>query len=731
MGYSKKFLSIGDVATPFGGVMNVVSTEDMPPYVFQKLINYEPNREIGTLTKRKGYYPYLTGQSNLGNMKEWIDKNGGRQLFAKQSTAIKESVYAGGVYGALAAFTNDARTAGSTVNEIHPVIYEKAVRTGAGLNATTDLPMLAQYNDAVIRFPSVSLPPTIAAGKYLENQFYDHVLDSDFDTTVYFKNASDLTDAGLTVGRYVVYFSPVLDGYQKGFPDDSLIGEIDISAIGTATAGVTLYLSIPKSKQSNLKRITAIDVYVGLKSSEFDTTHLAHFLERIPLDGDGKQFLEIDATLTSGTPGLITIDDFANWKTFATNWFYIYDVTNDAYYWCSTEAKNGADLQITPNAGTPVGDSGAATLRFFSRWVDVSLAGTDSHVYPFLYDNYYKVLGSEMYNRIDIPSGDAGRSDLRYKYACEANKRYFIFGTNDNFGYYSVNASPDIIPVLNLIRPKWPVVGCVGLDKDALYFGKHNSARVTIISNTVQDEDQNFLEVGSVGQESIVKISDYEAAWMSYKGPYMIVGRNPVYIGEPLYKWWNGLMTDAEMESCVTAYRYKTDQIWFIFKDYTDTDFANGIIFVFDRKAFKRDQTKAWYYFSTDLDLVSATLNDDGHLLANDADTLADFDPYTTNASDESVSTALKMMLLKNQRYGKRANLSMKNVFVDYDSSDTPTVRFYLDGSGTPVALTLDANLESMIHYMAETFELEVITAASKNTVEINKIQLEFKPKRF
>ena len=124
-------------------------------------------------------------------------------------------------------------------------------------------------------------------------------------------------------------------------------------------------------------------------------------------------------------------------------------------------------------------------------------------------------------------------------------------------------------------------------------------------------------------------------------------------------------------------------------------------------------------------------MNNDGHLLANDADTLADFDPDTTDAADESVSSALKMKLLENPRYGKRAKLSMKNVFIDYDSSDSPTVRFYLDGSGTPTSLTLDGNYEAMIHYLAKTFELEVITAASQNTVDMNRIQLEFRPKRF
>ena len=724
-----QLLSIGSSQSPFQGVMNIIAPENLPPYVFQKLINYEIAHEIGTLKKRPGYEEIITGETTLAEMLEWIDKNGGRQLFIQKGTTIRESVYSGGAYGALAAFTNDERTAGSTTYRVYPVFYEKKIRTGAGINAATDLPMIAYYTDARSRFPNATAA-AIPAGKYLSDQFMnDSVGEILFPNSINPHTILKTGETGPGAGTYLLYYAPVIDGYQLGFPRNDFAAISEFTVTLAAGESFDVYLDVLAADKLKEKRITAIDVFVAQISTSPEATKLydSYFLERIPLEDDGDDIFTLSGTFENANPP--TYIDFAtntDWETFDMEGFHIkltYSAVDYVYLLGGRSYPGGAVTRFAITSGAAALQNITEDCTVFSRWFDFSTW----HRYRFAYDSFYRSLGSEMFTHRNIPSGDKCLDDLKYKYACEANKRYFIFGRDDGFGYFSVPGSPDIMPSLNIIRPRYEPTGCVGVDKDVFLFSKFQTSRISILTNTQQSQDDDLLDYGCTNHESIVKLSDYVVAWMSYKGPVMAIGRQTHFIGEPLFKWWNETLSAAEMAACVAGYNYLKDQIWFCFPTYTDTDFPNGIIFVFDRKAFRRQFISPWFYFSADTEVLMKTISDDGHLLTASLTEIVDWN----GTPDETVNTLVKLLIMKNPRFGKRAGISYKKVFVDYVSDDTPTARIYLDGSGTPVNLTLDADYESFINYIAETLELEIITSASANSVDIKGIQLEFRPKGF
>jgi len=338
-----------------------------------------------------------------------------------------------------------------------------------------------------------------------------------------------------------------------------------------------------------------------------------------------------------------------------------------------------------------------------------------------MFDDYHKKLGSEMYTYLNVPIGDQGLSDYRHKFSCEANKRYFIFGTGDGFGYYSGLNAPDVIPSQNILRIRKEPTGCVAVGADVLLFSKLEAERITVLDNANSNQDDSFLNVGCSSHESIVRLTDDVVAWMSYRGPY----RTERFIGLHLKKWWDETLTDAQKEACVGAFNHRKNQILFSFPTYTDSDFSNGIIFVYDLNAVAAGYGSAWWYFAADNAVNMQTLNDDGHLLTASATKIVDWNADTAN---ETVSSLLKLLLLKGPKYTKRIKTLFKKVFVDYTSDDTITARIYKDGSGTPVNLTMNATtLEAFISYLGETLELEVITSASSNTLEYSRLQLELK----
>ena len=249
------------------------------------------------------------------------------------------------------------------------------------------------------------------------------------------------------------------------------------------------------------------------------------------------------------------------------------------------------------------------------------------------------------------------------------------------------------------------------------------------MSDTNIDKDEAFLDVGCSNHESIIPISDDEAAWMSYKGPFETHLRQARAIGQDLSEWWEETLSVSDLESCVGAYNYKKDQLWFFFPNYTDSDFPTGIIFVYDRKARALGYNNVWYYFKSDHAALASLVNDDADLLTNDG---TDIVNWNSGTEAETVSTVLRMLLLEGPERSKRKQTLFKWIYVEGTFGDTITARIYLDGSGTPVNLSLSTTTyEAFIRYLAETFELEIISSASTNDIEYKRIQIALQPKSF
>ena len=806
MSRQKKILAIGGPGSEFQGVAKIISPQDLPPYVFQNLINFTPNHQLGKLVKRDRYQTLNDEDVNDAvKCVEFQDSNGGRILLLLiDDDSFEEMIYTSS-YAAPTAIT-DARISGKTLDTFFPLNFQNVVRSGAGINAATDYPMWYGYIPQQDRFPvqllnlavttstifsqtlsaspvdvtyngtlltkeTVSpttpgtnewgysggsvyvnigiaitklLTPLIlavdrtTAGRSMEDQFYSDCL-SDFlrlglSKLTGYQHTSDLAGRGAETGWYYFVMCPVLDSRQKSFPS-SVYGGVSYDGptsypgqygqVTAANGGIVLQLAqyyTDPTYAKNGKRITDIDIFVAFigPSKEVDPyKYPFNWLDRVSLESNGDYFLELTGTTAAAGP-TVTLDAVTSWKTFNPVSFYIYNETDKEHY--RITGVSGNVLTVSP---APTTTAGSKVIKFYSGWY---LAGT-TKLYPIMYDNYYKKLGSEMYSYLGIPRGDMGRTDVRYKYLCESNKRLFYIGADDGFIYYSVPNGPDVVPSLNIIRPRHDIVAGVGVAQDVVLFGKNYAERVSILSNTATQQDDSFLNVGCVGQRSIAKIDDNFIAWMSYKGPYIMINRESKYIGELIQTWFLGSsrLSNTILETTITAYNKLRDQIWFIVPGYTTTPFTTAIIFVFDMTSYRKGMA-AWFYFQTNMTVADQTINIDGHLLAIEDDLLVDFNGTTP---DETVSSLLRMLLLKNDVYGERARLSMKKLYLDYTGGDTVVARVYMDGSGTPVNLTLNANKEAYIHYLCQTLDLEVYTSATDDDFEIDKIALEFRPKVF
>ena len=150
--------------------MNVaIHKKDVPSFVPTHIRNVESTQQFGVGRKRPLYKNVLTSLiTALKGMFEFTDENDARTLLLQDGTAIKKSAYSGG-YGAVAAFgaSLDNRLGSATVNQMYPILWKRAVRSGAGVNAATDNPFHISHIDEKKRFHD---NVTIAAGQYLEDQ---------------------------------------------------------------------------------------------------------------------------------------------------------------------------------------------------------------------------------------------------------------------------------------------------------------------------------------------------------------------------------------------------------------------------------------------------------------------------------------------------------------------------------------------------------------------------------
>jgi len=705
----------------YDGISTFVSKEDRKIEVMQSLINLRHGKILGRAAKRGGYSSILSsGLTTLKRMIEFKNKNASTLLMVMDGNTLKESVYSGG-YGAIGAIANDERTAGSTIDgdNFNPIIVNKEMRSGAGISASTQLPVWYGYIAARDRFNGAE---TIAAGKYLDEQYR---AESDFYTSFMSLSpqnvAGQISGSGLTTGKYAIYFSPVYDGYQRGFP--TTVYKWEVTSDDTAWG---LNVRILSADAADLPRITAIDVFIasssGTLKENLDVAP-AYFLERIDLDSDGDYFLEITGNVGVTTANKIVIDTMSDWLLFDPVGLWIYDVDNDDYYRITgyaidTPGAGQVELTVTPNAAA----NGSATLRFFSRWYEDGLY----YKYETFYDDYYHKLGSEMYAYLNIPSGDAGIPDFRYKYSAYNGNRvlYTGFPTDTNFSYYSANEAPDVVPSQNIFRHKFDTRGVVSVGRDFFVFTDRGIERISIYGNQQTEQDDDFSNSILAHTKSIVKISDALIAFMSYNGPRIIAGREEIPIGETLAQWWNETLSQAQKEACVAGYNFLHEELYFSFPTYTTSPYTNGVVFVFDMKAWRNEYVSPWWIFSCDTPIYSFEgPNLLQHLLAGGLTKIIDVD----GGGAESFATSYKMKLLQNPVPGKK--VWWDRVYADVETSDTVTANLYFDGSASPVALSLNSDLNGFIRYMKETFELELATAASTNTVEHKGMLLSFTPR--
>jgi len=723
------------------GMGTQIAKEKLPTWLYQKIHNLELSKKLGRLVKRGGYANVLTtGLTALNGMKEFTDNNGGRQILLQDGTGLEESVYTGGAYGAIAALSgesNDERTASAQVTQMHPILHEKVLRSGASITHAKDYPFWYGYKDAVIRYPNSGDEETIAAGKYLEDQFYFGALNSLISITMTNSvsgGAATPSANGIDEGMYGIYLIPVLDGYQRMFPETGTnvfaTHEVDATT-DVAKRTISIKITIAYGNRAKYKRITDIDIFISKITNgiiEDADINPAYFLERVPLDDDGDYIHEFEGNSDTGGSVVWTTAE-VEWLTHPFTSMWIYNETQDESYRVTGMNYGTNTMSVTPSpSATQAGD----TFKVFSRWYK----DTD-FIYGTFYDDYYRKLGSEMYTYLDIPTADTGLDDVRYKFSCMANKRYFIFGTPDGaFGYYSKVNNPDVIPSQNILRLQRELTACISVGRDVIAFYPASSKRFTILSNTNADEDDTFSDIGCVGQKAVINITDEEAYGMDLRGPWGLHLRNHRFIGSLLTDWWEDELSDAEKNACVVGYNRLKDWVLYSFPTYTGTHdsqtYSNGIVFVFDRGFYLKSgrQVEPWWILKTDQEIYdwSVAEDDDLHLLTGSKTAIVDWNEPDRDDQDESVTTLLHAKLLKNPVLGNKTHFDM--LYLYYVSATDAMVGNIRPDGGSWVTLTINDDQQAVIKYLCETLELELSTAASTNDVEISEQLLTFSPLR-
>ena len=713
---SKKYTEI----TKFEGESAFIATQDAPSYIFQKLENLRPSVILGDAVKRDGYTEKITGGiGDLQTMIEFTDKNGTAQLAVIDGDGFEVYTNSDGTY-ATRTFT-DENTGTIDGDNTQLISFNNEVRGGVGIRtaSTGDKPLWYGWNAGTTRFPDSGDPVTITADEYLDEQFYEKPLASLIEITGSF-DQSYVTDKGIENKKsIIVYAAPVYDGYQKGMPEK--ISETD--NLGGHTSAYHGILKIDDAKNSSDKRITAIDLFVAETEQHTRQDDLellpAYFLERLQLSDDGGKVLEFSSSEvtyddSAGSENIL-IADYADWYTFDLTGFYLYEKTRMVYYRITSCTTDGTSvkLETSPTLGDPTSDN----IEIFPRWYD---DGSD-YIYHFIYDKYHRSPGSEMFTYLNLPFGDLGLTDYKYKYlAWNGDRAAYGGGSDTNFSYFSSIHSPDIVPALNIVRHKANIRGIDNIGQDFLYYTDIGIERVSVINDGDSYQNEEYLNAILVSNRAKTKIDDNTVILMSYQGPILISGRTiDSDIGLQEREWWLETFTKAQMEACIVGYNFKEQEVWFSFPTYTTSPYTNGIIFVFDLKAFRMKYSSAWWRVKTDSKILAFALNSQYNLLGGVSNKVIDFN----TAGTETVSTALKLKMLSNPLISKKGRYD--SIYVDNTSSDTIAVDCYFDEAGSAdLSLTLNADETAFMKYMAKTLEVELTTSASTNDLAYHKIQI-------
>lgn len=709
----------------FDGVSTLIAKEDRPIAVMESLINLRPHHILGRAIKRDGYSSKLTtGLTDAKRILEFENKNSEQVLAVMDGDTFKESINTSGSYSALATPSNDERTSGSTINGdcFHPIIVNKELRAGAGNSASTQRPLWFGYISNRNRFADAV---TITAGRYLDLQCYSSPVL--LPTSAFLPEGSDnyVSSTGFdTDAKFVLWASPIYDGYQKGMPYKVGTLNSGLTSISTAQSSVEIRIVISSTNANKDKRITGFDLFIGTLNesltSDYDVTP-AYFLKRVDLNEEDVYF-SILGNVGNTTANKVVINNYANWMSFDPRGMHVRASGSDYLITAiatDTPSAGYVELTVSPNAP----DLGATDVEisFVSKWYLES----SNYKFETFYDNNVNKLGSEMYDYLGIPSGDLGISDWRYKYSAwnGVQALYGGFPTDDNFSYASVIENPDVVPSLNIFRHKDSVKGYTTVESDFIVFTKKGVERISYVGTGLSQNDE-YLDAVLSSSKSIIKINDDEIAFMSYNGAYLISGRRVSYIGEPLKTWWLDKLTDAQKEACVAGYNDTYNEVWFSFPSYTDSTFTAGIIMCFDLEAYRKNSLSGWWFIQTDKAITDFTQNAQNHTLACSATDIIDFD----GQGSESISTSYRLKMLENIIPGRKVRWG--RIFVGAETSDTISCALYFDGSATSVALTLNSDLNGLIRYLTDTLEIEITTPASTNDVEHKGLTLTFQPMR-
>ena len=571
---------------------------------------------------------------------------------------------------------------------------------------------------------------TISAGRYLCHQYYHLGYGGVFDSPTIGGGTGYVSGEGLAAGRYIVYAAPILDGYQHGFP-------VAIGSYQNTAADGFLTILFSTSTGADYPRLTGFHLFVA-KVKEYNPSKpidvvVANYLETVDMDSDGEQVLRVtNGDVNNTTANKIVIGSYSNFLSFDPTNMFIENQTAGEYYRITnlaidTPVAGQIELTVTPN---PTDSGTNRTLNFFSRWY--SSAG-----YQTVYDGHYKTLGAEMYDYLGIPKGDLGTkisppsspSGIAFhKYSDYNGNFYLIGGLKDdkNYTYYSKAKQPDIIPALNIFRHKGNVTGIAGVGlSDFLVFTDRGVERVAIYGNESIDQNDEYLDAILTNHKSIVKVSDNEVGFMTYKGAYYVRDRQAVHVGRDMREWFSGKnakLTKAQKEGCVGGYNDEYGEMWFSFPDYTTSPFTTGVIMVFDVNAFRDEGLQAWWFVKTDFAVKAFTLNQQYHLLGGGTTNIVDFD----GDGSETVDTSYKIKMLKGIIPGRQVRYGW--LHVDAETNDSISVNLYFDGSASAVSLTLNSDLKGLIGYLKKTLEIEITTPASTSTVEHLGMVLEFDP---
>lgn len=714
------------------GVNTQIESEKKPIYVVEEQVNYELARKQGSLLRRKPYKNILTaGLTLLKNLFEFKNTNGDRQILIQDGTGLEESIYSGGAYQAITAIPNDERTGTPTVDQMYPVLYENVVRSGAGLNAATDLPFRYGYEAERKRFKDAV---TIAAGKYLEDQGYgiDGLLtyNSALSVLAISNNSSPSIGGFGETTKIVIYASPVLEDGQQGFPIKSIGTDLVISGLLGATQTFEVNLYIDNTTPQILKRIVAIDLYYARVDDIGNVENeLAYFFHRAHLNDDSDPYLGgLVGNVGVTVANKIVLDDFEDFYDFTLARKWLYDETNDNYYYVTAIAfgsPTASQLEITVLPNAPA--DGAATLSVISRWRD---DGSFYH-YSTFFDNHFIQKGAEMYADLGIPRGDTGISDFRYKFSAINGNRMLILGVTDHVGgNYSLPFNLDIIPALNVVKTQEEPVGCIPFGENFLIFQDRFATHLSIFGNENTRQIDKYIDATIVNQKAVFAVDKNTFFGFDYQGPWMMsVGSDKeTRIGEGLFEWWDDTLSETVKDGCVVSYNKLKKQVIFSFPDYSTAPYTNGIAFVFDLKVYTQLQSVfPWYYFTTDKPMKSSCIATDNHLLTSNATAIVDWNQ--NNSTDESIEAWIKLKVIKNSLAGKN-RIHFDTLRLEYTGTLFKISIFPDSGAEVDVTSDLTDNDKLFIRRFLEDMQLKLQATSGYAESKITTLQLSYKERQ-